>query len=243
MMKSAQASQPEWLSPLATTSGRIKDEFRYDIWHQSLPAGGTLSTFGGQKGLEMIVAPFAQVLLGVPAYLAHSTGATPDGFGDLPLMLKLRVASANESDGNYLVTFLLSASAPTVARPNGAGQAVLTPTMALGKGWGRFDVQSTLGGNLPTGDTQRLGRQLLWNTTLQYQCGWKLWPEMEMNNTFYLHGKNAGHTQTFLTPGLGFGRVHVAGPVRFSMAGGMQIAVTRFHTYDHRGIMSIRFPF
>lgn len=31
MAAEAQAKQPDWLSPLATTSGRLKQEFRYDI--------------------------------------------------------------------------------------------------------------------------------------------------------------------------------------------------------------------
>jgi hypothetical protein len=241
MRQRAKEAQPDWLSPLATTSGRIKDEFRYDVWRQSTPAGGRLSTFGGARGLELIVAPRVQLLLGIPPYVSHSAASPPDGFGDLPLMMKLRLASANASDGDYLVTVLLSATAPTVSGPNGAGLAVLTPTMAFGKGWGRFDVQSTLGENLPTGDTQRLGRQFLWNTTFQYRCRWKLWPELEANSTFFQDGKDAGETQTFLTPGLGFGRVRAVGPLRFSMAGGVQIAVTRFHTYDHRWMLSVRF--
>jgi hypothetical protein len=243
MTEQADASQPDWLSPLATTSGRIKDEFRYDMWRQSTPTGSTISTFGGGKGLEFIAAPRVQLLLGVPSYIDHSVASPPDRFGDLPLMLKFRIASANKSGGNHLVTFLLTVTAPTASRPNGTGDAVLTPTLALGKGWGRFDVQSTFGANLPVADTQRLGRQLLWNTTFQYRAGWKLWPELEVNSTFFQEGKSAGDKQAFLTPGLGFGRVRLYRGLRFSMAGGLQIAVTRFHTYDHRWMLSVRFPF
>jgi hypothetical protein len=243
MTEQAEASQPDWLSPIATTSGRIKDEFRYDMWRQSTPMGSTTSTFGGGKGLEFIAAPRVQLLLGVPSYIDHSAASPPDGFGDLPLMLKFRIASANKSEGNYLVTFLLSVTIPTVSRPNGTGDAVLMPTLALGKGWGRFDVQSTFGANLPVADTHRLGRQLLWNTTFQYRAGWKLWPELEVNSTFFQEGKSVGDKQTFLTPGLGFGRVRLYRGLRLSMAGGLQIAVTRFHAYDHRWMLSVRFPF
>jgi hypothetical protein len=243
MTEQAEASQPDWLSPLATTSGRIKDEFRYDMWRQGTPTGSTISTFGGGKGLEFIAAPGVQLLLGVPSYIDHSAPSPPDGFGDLPLILKFRIASANKAEGNYLVTFLLSVTPSTASRPNGTGDAVLMPTLALGKGWGRFDVQSTFGVNLPVIDTLRLGRQLLWNTTFQYRAGWKLWPELEVNSTFFQQGKNADDKQTFLTPGLGFGRVRLYRGLRFSMAGGLQIAVTRFHTYDHRWMLSVRFPF
>lgn len=238
-----EASEPNWLTPLATTSGRIKNEFRYDIWRQTTPTGSTILTFGGGKGLECIVAPRVQLLLGVPSYLDRSAPSPPDGFGDLPLMVKFRLASASVSEGNYLVTFLLSATAPTASRPNGAGEAVLTPTLALGKGWGQFDVQTTFGANLPARDTQRLGSQLVWNTAFQYHAGWKLWPELEVNSTFFEQGTSAGQTQTFLTPGLGFGRVRLIDRLRFSIAGGIQIAVTRFHTYDHRWMLSVRFPF
>ena len=47
----------------------------------------------------------------------------------------------------------------------------------------------------------------------------------------------------FLTPGLGFGRLHLAGRFHFSSAVGMQIAATRFHTYDHRVMISTRVSF
>jgi len=238
-----EASEPDWLSPLATTSGRIKDELRYDMWSQTTPAGTTISTFGGGKGLEFIAAPHVQLLLGVPSYTGHSALTPPDGFGDLPLMLKFRLASGNRSNGDYLVTLLLSATVPTASRPNGIGAAVLTPTLAMGKGWRGFDVQTTFGANLPGSDTQRLGRQLLWNTTFQYRAGWKLWPELEANSTFFEDGPSAGENQTFLTPGLGFGRVRIVRGLRFAMAGGLQIAVTRFHTYNHRWMLSVRFPF
>jgi hypothetical protein len=238
-----EASEPNWLSPLATTSGRIKDEIRYDMWDQTTPTGSTISTFGGMKGLEFIIAPRVQLLLGVPSYIDHSASSPADGFGDLPLMLKFRIAAGNASHGNYLVTFLLSATAPTAPTPNGSGDAVLTPTLAAGKGWGKFDVQTTIGANLPAAETQRLGRQLLWNTTFQYGAGWKLWPELEANSTFYEQGPNAGEAQTFLTPGLGFGRVRLVHGLRFSIASGVQIAVTSFHTYNHRWMLSVRFPF
>ncbi len=67
-----EASEPDWLSPLATTSGRIKNELRYDMWRQTTPTGSTISTFGGGKGLEFIAAPHVQLLLGVPSYIGHS---------------------------------------------------------------------------------------------------------------------------------------------------------------------------
>jgi hypothetical protein len=238
-----QARQPDWLSPLATTSGRLKNELRYDIWDQPSILGNRTYQFGGGKGLELITSSRTQLLVGIPTYTLHSPNGAPGGFGDVPLMLKFRIASAERAEGNYLVTFILAASAPTGSRRYGTGNGLVTPTLALGKGFGRFDVQSTFGANLPTGQTAKLGRQLQWNTAFQYQTAWKLWPELEVNSTFYKTGTNAGNKQVFLTPGLGFGRIRLGRGFRFSTAAGMQIAVTRFHTYDHRWMFSERISF
>jgi hypothetical protein len=241
MAERTQLKQPDWLSPIATTSGRLKQEFRYDVWRQPTLSGGTDYNFGGGKGLEFIVAPRIQLLIGPPSYVAHIAGATRDGFGDIPLMLKFRLASAGPREGDYLVTLLLSATVPTGS--NRTRDAVVSPGIAFGKGWGKFDIQSTVGANLPSGDTAALGRQLLSNTALQYRIPWKLWPEIEVNSTSFLAGANAGETQVFLTPGLGFGRVHLWRALRFSAGAGLQIAATRFHTYNHRGVFSIRYSF
>jgi len=238
-----QATQPDWLSPLATTSGRLKQEFRYDIWDQPVGGGNRSYQFGGNKGLEIITSSRTQILIGVPTYTLVSPNGPPGGFGDLPLMLKFRISSAERTEGNYLVTFLLAATAPTGSHRYGAGEAVVTPTMAFGKGWGRFDVQSTLGVNLPAGDAAKLGRQVLWNTAFQYRAAWKLWPELEANSTFYTTGKHASETQLFLTPGLGIGRAHLTGRFRLSSAVGVQIAATQFHTYNHRWMFSTRVSF
>lgn len=243
MAAETQSRQPDWLSPLATTSGRLKQELRYDIWDQPSTLGNRTYQFGGNKGLEFITSSRTQILLGVPTYTLVSPNGPPGGFGDLPLQLKFRIASAERSEGNYLLTFVLAATAPTGSHRYGAGDGSVTPTIAAGKGFGRFDVQSTFGANLPTGNTTKLGRQLQWNTAFQYRAARKLWPELEVNFTFYETGPHAGNAQVFLTPGLGFGRVRLRKGFRFSSAAGMQIAVTRFHTYDHRWMFSERLSF
>ena len=243
MSTNAQEKQPGWLSPLATTSGRLKNELRYDIWEQPAANGNTNWQLGGNKGLEFVTSPQTQVLMGIPTYNLQSPNGPPGGFSDLPLQMKLRIASAPESEGNYLLTFILGATVPTGAHRYGAGDPVLTPTLAFGKGWGRFDTQSTVGMNLPAGSTTKLGRQILWNTAFQYRAAWKLWPELEVNSTFYKTGKFEGEKQVFLTPGLGFGRFRIGHGLRFSSAAGIQTAVTRFHTYNHRWMFSERVSF
>jgi hypothetical protein len=240
-----QAEQPNWLSPLATTSGRLKQEFRYDVWQQPTAPGQSVYNFAGGKGLEFILAPRIQLMVGPPSYVAHMGSAAADGYADIPLMLKFRLAAAGPREGDYLLTLLLHATVPAgpSAVRGAMRDAVISPGIAFGKGWGRFDVQSTLGGNLPTGDTAALGRQLISNTALQYHFFWNLWPEVEVNSTFFLAGKSAGAKQLFLTPGLGFGRVRLWRALRFSTAAGMQVAATRLHTYNHRAIFSVRYSF
>ncbi len=243
MADKVKANQPDWLSPLATTSGRLKQELRYDVFDQPSSLGNRTYQLGGNKGLEFIAGSRTQLLLGVPTYTLQSPNGPPGGFGDIPLQLKFRIASAERSEGNYLLTFVFGATAPTGSHRYGLGDAVLMPTLAFGKGWGRFDVQSTFGASLPAEDTSKLGRQLQWNTAFQYEAAWKLWPELEVNSTFFKAGKNDGEKQAFLTPALGFGRVRLGKRFRFSSAAGLQIAATRFHTYNHRWIFSERFSF
>jgi hypothetical protein len=93
-----QATQPDWLSPLATTSGRLKQEFRYDIWDQPASGGNRSYQFGGNKGLEFITSSRTQILMGVPTYTLVSPNGPPGGFGDLPLMLKFRISSAERTE-------------------------------------------------------------------------------------------------------------------------------------------------
>jgi hypothetical protein len=240
MGERTQREQPDWLSPLATTSGRIKQELRYDIFHQPAAGGTTDYNFGGSKGLEFIVAPRLQLLIGPPPYVTHTSSA-PNGFADIPLMMKFRLASAPSNEGNYLLTFIFNATVP--GGPSSQKDAILSPGVAAGKGWGNFDVQTTLSGNLPTGDLATIGRQIVSNTAFQYRVLGKFYPELEVNSTFYVVGKNSGETQVFLTPGLGFGRIRVWRALKFSAGAGMQIAATQFHTYNHRAILSIRYSF
>jgi hypothetical protein len=141
------------------------------------------------------------------------------------------------------LTLFLGATAPTGQAKNGALDATLTPTVAAGKGFGHFDVQSTFGATLPTGDTDLIGRMLTWNTAFQYQLRGIFWPEVEVNSSFFVDGPNDGKKQTFITPGIAVGRMHLWHRLGLTVGGGYQIAATQFHKTNHNGILSIRFPF
>jgi hypothetical protein len=63
-----------------------------------------------------------------------------DGFGDVAFLVKYRLLSANEEHGSYILTAFLGWSLPTGDHKNGAAHAVITPTIAYGKGFGNFDL-------------------------------------------------------------------------------------------------------
>jgi hypothetical protein len=52
-----------------------------------------------------------------------------------------------------------------------------------------------------------------------------------------------GKKQKFITPGLMLGSVPIEKRLRFTVGFGYQIAVTSFHQYDHRRILSLRLRF
>lgn len=114
--------------------------------------------------------------------------------------------ASNEERANFVLTAFLGATIPTGSYTNGARDAVVTPTIGLGKGWGNFDVQRTVGVGIPVGDVDRLGTPVLCNTAFQYTVIKKLWPELEVNTTFFPNGPFAGNNQVFLFPGLMVGK-------------------------------------
>ena len=231
------------VTPLATTTPRLEEEYRYDQTWQENAKGMTTDSYDGGKGLELIPFEKVEVIFNVPPYIAHNNPKVKDGWGDVAFLIKYRLLSANEEHGSYILTAFLGWSLPTGQFSNGALHPVITPTIAYGKGFGNFDVQGTFGVGLPTADTSTLGRTIAWNNTFQYRVFRKFWPEVELNSTFFQDGKNDGRKQNFVTPGLVMGRFHLIGRVGFTVGGGYQIATTQFHTTNHNGILTIRFPF
>jgi hypothetical protein len=96
---------------------------------------------------------------------------------------------------------------------------------------------------LPTGDVNKIGTPVAFNTAFQYRILKKPWPELEVNSTFWANGKNGGNEQVFLSPGLMVGRIHLWKRVGCAFGGGVQIAATRFHNHDRNWVTSVRFPF
>ena len=244
MVGETQAEQPHWATPVATVTPRLEQEFRFDLSRQVQPDGTTvLENFDGSKGLEFIPQRHVEILLNLPPYLVRSEKRVPDGFGDVSFVMKYRILSANEQHGNYILTAFLGGSIPTGSYTNGTREATITPTLAAGKGWGNFDAITTFGAILPIAETSLIGRQIVWNTTFQYRVLRKIWPEVEINSTFFSDGPNNGKKQAFVTPGFVLGKFPIWHRLGLTIGTGVQIAATQFHTYNHRYILTVRIPF
>lgn len=239
-----QAEQPHWATPLATVTPRLEEEYRYDIFWQTNNRGITSENYGGGKGLELIPAQQVEVILvAPPAYIAHNNPAVKDGFGDWGFLVKYRILSSNEQHSNYILTAFFQTTFPTGQYKNGSTNAIITPTLAYGGGYGQFDIQGTFGVTFPTDNEAKIGHTYLWNNAFQYHFYRKFWPEVEVNYTYFQGGPNNGKTQVFMTPGLVVGRLHLWKRLALTVGGGFQIATTHFHTNNHNGILSVRFPF
>jgi len=250
-----QSAQPHWITPLVTVTPRLEQEFRADFTRQTNARGFDTWNYGNGKGLEIIPARRIELLFNVPPFFAHRQPGVKDGFGDVSFNSKFRIFARNEQHGNAILTAYLAASVPTGKNGNGSCCAVVTPSLGGGKGWGYFDVESTLGGSLPVTNAKGLGHTIAWNNTAQYRLAASgvarfFWPEIEFNSSFFSGGANDGKKMTFATPGLVIGRIPLAhnadgtpGRLGLTFGAGEQIALTHFHTYNHAIVLTARIPF
>jgi hypothetical protein len=249
-----QNEQPHWVTPLVTVTPRLEQEFRTDFVHQYNPAGKDVWNYGNGKGLELIPERHTEIIVNLPPFFDRSNGEA-DGFGDISFLAKERLFSRNEEHGNAIVTVFLAGSIPTGKNANGSCCAVVTPTLAVGKGFGQLALTSTAGGTLPVSNVKGLGRTIVWNNTFQYRAAKTgvarlFWPELEFNSTFYKGGANDGKVATFATPGMIIGRIPLThkpdgtpGRLGLTFGAGQQIAVTHFHTFNHATVITARLPF
>ena len=249
-----QNEQPHWVTPLVTVTPRLEQELRTDFVHQYNAKAFAVWNYGNGKGLELIPEKHTEIIVNVPPFFNRTNGEQ-DGFGDVSFLLKERLFSRNEESGNAIVTAFLGASIPTGKNANGSCCAVVTPTLAVGKGFGQLAITSTAGGSLPVTNADGLGHTITWNNAFQYRLaktgpGRLFWPEVEFNSSFYKGGANDGKSTTFGTPGIIIGRIplsHTAtgAPGRFGLTfgAGEQIALTHFHTANHALVLTARLPF
>lgn len=244
-----QARQPAWAVPLITTYTGLIQVARTDIVRQTAPALTHTWNFDNSKGLNLVPWANTELVVNLPPYIQHHSAAV-DGFGDVSFLAKYRFLTGNAQHGNYNLSAWMLATVPTGSYKNGAASATFAPSVGGGKGFGNFDVQSTLGATLPSGDAAvtASGRPVAWNTVAQYRVGNVFWPELESNATYYKGGSNDGKTQEFITPGIIIGKcaLHPADPKSrpgLAFGGGFQIATSRFHTYNHGVVLTARWIF
>jgi hypothetical protein len=245
MVTRIQAEQPSWVTPIVTVTPRLEQELRYDQFWESQPHGAWLDSYGGGKGLELIPMQNVEVILGIPAYQVHSSPKEANGFADWPLLFKYRILSGNAEHGDYILTAFLGFTFPTGNNNNTNHYEITTPTLAFGKGFGKFDVQSTFGVSIPSigGLHRGPGTPILWNTALQYHLDRFFWPEVEFNYTYWPNGIDRYKKQLFVTPGIIFGRFPIHGRIGLTIGAGVQIAVTESPTYYRNVILTARLPF
>ncbi len=249
-----QNEQPHWVTPLVTVTPRLEQEFRTDLVHYYNNSRHEIWNYDNGKGLELIPEKHTEVLVNLPPFLDRHNGES-DGFGDVSFLLKERFFARNEEQGNAIITGFLGASIPTGKNGNGSCCAIVTPTLAVGKGFGNLALSSTAGGSLPVSNANGLGHSITWNSVAQYRVtstgfGRRLWPEIESNAVFNKGGPNAGKNQELVTPGVIFGRIPLkhdaeGNPTRlgFTLGAGEQIPVTHYHAANHYTVLTFRIPF
>jgi hypothetical protein len=243
-----QAKQPSWPPPLVAPYPMLIQVFRADFLRQITPTLTSTWNYGASRGLNLIPGVNSEFDFYYPPYMQHNTPKVKDGFGDVGFLYKYRFLSRNEKEGSYMLSAQLVATIPTGSHSNGSPDASVSPTLLGGKGFGKFDVISCLGGTLPTEETNKVGRSIAWNTTAQYHLSKYVWPELESNSTWFFAGKNDGKKQNFITPGIVFSRFKFHPSDEKSRTGvafgaGMQIATSQFHTYNHELAFTTRLIF
>jgi hypothetical protein len=239
------ALQPSWPTPLVESDPRLTQYYRFAFSNQFTAAGTQTVNYGNARGGGIVAFNRIQVDFLPPPYIQHHSTAA-DGFGDAAVLIKFRIASGNAEHGNYIATAILShtfASSPK----NGAATDSWNPTLAGGIGFLRhFDVESALGGALPTGKIATQGRSIVWNSLLHDHVSPHIFLELENNATFYFAGSHDGKMQNFITPAAYYifkrSEWKPTHPYLVFTAG-MQIATSGFHTYNHNTIAEMRILF
>ena len=242
-----QARQPAWPPPLVTTYVGLIQVARTDFIRQTASNHVQTWNLDGSKGLNLIPFANTEVAVNLPPYLVHSAATVKNGAGDMSFLLKYRYLAGGAEHGSYVLSAFLTSTIPTGSYKNGSADAAVSPNLGFGKGLGRFDVQSTLGASLPVMDTSTLGRTVVWNTAGQLHLARYFWPEVEFNSTWYKGGPNDGKNQTFATPGLLMTRKIHAHDTHSRLGvcagAGEQIAISRFHSYNHEIAITTRLLF
>ena len=240
------ALQPAMVTPLVEADPRLIQYVRAAFSNEYTAARTQTVSYGNGRGLGVIAGHRFEFDYMPPSYIQHNTPAQKDGLGDTSATVKLRIASGDARHGNFAVAALLNHSFATGTYKNGAATNIWNPTMAGCLGFRHFNLQSSLGGSMPTGKIAAQGRSIAWNALTQLHATAHTWFELENNATFYFQGSHDGRMQNFVTPAAFYVvRRKDWKPEHplFIFAGGMQIATSSFHACNHNLISELRIAF
>lgn len=240
------ALQPTWPTPLVETDPRLTQYYRFAFSNQYAAAGTQTVNYGNARGGGIVAWNRLEFDFLPPPYIQHNSTAV-DGFGDCSVFIKARIVSANAEHGNYILTASGSHTFATGSAKNGALTDSWTPQLAGGIGVTKhIDVESSLSGNMPTGKIATQGRTIVWNALAQDHLSEHVWLELENNATFYFSGSHDGKMQNFITPAVFYvlkNKEWKPAHPFLVFCGGMQIATSGFHTYNHSTIAEMRILF
>jgi hypothetical protein len=237
--------QPTWMGPLIQSDARLSQAIRISVSDANAP-GEQILSYGNNHGISVIVDQRFQLDFDPPSFFRNHSAKYPDGFGNAGAQVKYRIASGDAEHGNFALTAIEYHGFAPRADQNAMLSAFDCPKIAAGTAWGRFDVQSTLGGVLPAGKVAAQGRAVEWNVTGQIHASQRTWLDVEDNAAFNIGGPFDGKTQNFITPaGFLMLRRKEWAPTHAVVVfdAGMQIATSSFHVYNHNLIAEARILF
>lgn len=237
--------QPAFITPLVAPDPRLMQYVRFSVSHEYTASHAETVSYGNLRGGGLIARRRFEFDWMPPAYIVHNSTAK-DGASDTCVLGKYRIASGNAQHGNYIVSAMVTKSFASGSHANGGATGVFTPAFAGGYAFRRYDFISSLGGTLPTGQIAKQGRSIAWSALVQAHATPHVWLELEDNATFYRGGQHDGQTQNFVTPGVFyvFRRKEWKPAHPFVIVdGGMQIASSAYHSYNHNLITEARLLF
>ena len=227
--------QPIWPAAMVTQTARLEQYVAYTQTWMTQPGGLQPIEYAAPfTGMKNIVGENLGLAISPPMYVTNPQVPSASGYGDAVAMLKYRIASANDENGNYVVSVLLLTEAPVGSPPSSTGAWVFDPYFLVGKGWGHFDIQTGVDVAVPTGRSSELGTPVSLRVAMQYNWLTYLWPTLEVFSTYWGNGPYSGETQVALMPELEIGYIPIPG-TRYQILVGVsyELAVTQPSPMNH----------
>lgn len=217
--------QTNWMTPLVTTTSRLEQRIRYDVYDETKGNGNKEYNFGAGKGVSLIVTPTDEFTFSLPNYIDEPGVPASTGWAGEVLQWRHRIMSSPENQKNYVFSVQLSALTPTAVIPNTSNHWIWTPSLLFGKGWGNFNFIVNLGSQWADGDNSKLSAPIIWNVAFEYRIG-RITPCLEINSQPSISGfVPTGSPGLFVLPELLIGRFTIKEDIRYYFGIGYQIAL------------------